>query len=200
VRAVRSRLAAAVLGFCLVSVFSACTTVTTQPVALKDSRDRLLALARWRLDGRIAVRTPSEGLQADLHWEHDKGQDRLQVSGPFSQGAVSIVLQQDFVLIRGADGIAKSSSDAADLLRRELGFAVPLSSLRYWVLGVSSPRLSSDAAYDASGQLRRLRQGGWSLDYERFVQVQDLLLPKKMSVQGGDVKLKLFVDEWTVAQ
>lgn len=167
----------------------------------RTAQERIAALTHWRLEGRISVQTATEGFQANLFWEHEKQQDRVRVSGPFSQGAYSIVLQDDLIFIRDSNGHTKSSRNAPLLLRQELGVAVPLSSLRYWVLGVSEPSATpADARYAESGQLWQLRQNGWSLDFQNFVQVRDFLLPQKLAAQGRDIKLKLFIDDWIIGQ
>jgi outer membrane lipoprotein LolB len=185
-------------GLLLLLMMSGCATVKGPSLSAEEGRARVVALAHWRLDGRIAVQTASDAFQARLFWEHENQQDRVRVSGPFSQGVFSIVVQDDLALIRDSSGQTKVSRDLPGLLRRELGFAVPLSSLRYWVLGVSEPSVSGLARYDASGQLRQLRQGEWSLDFERFVQVKEFLLPEKLSAKGREVKLKLVVEDWSI--
>lgn len=170
------------------------------PVAIGTQEDRL-ALSHWRMEGRIAVRTSQDAFQANLQWEHERKQDRVQVSGPFSQGAYSIVLQDDLIFIRDSSGNSRSSRNIPELLQQELGFAVPLSSLRYWVLGIPEPSESPRyVLYDEAGVLRRLRQHDWMLDFQSFVQVRDFLLPQKVAAQGRDIRLKLFVDDWVIVQ
>ncbi len=172
-----------------------------QPPAGKTARDKLEALNHWRLEGRIAVQSTNDAFQANLFWEHENRQDRLRVSGPFSQGVLSIVLQDDQILIRDSNGVAKSSRNVKALLKQELGFAVPLSSLRYWVLGISEPAGAPvQAVYDQVGRLRQLRQNGWILDFQNFVAVGDYVLPQKLAARGADLKLKLFVDDWVIVR
>jgi outer membrane lipoprotein LolB len=150
------------------------------------------------MDGRIAVQTLSEGFHASILWEHEKAQDRVQVSGPLNQGGVSIVLQDDLILIRDDRGEVKTSRDAAALVREELGFPVPLASLRYWVIGVPRPARDAVPRYDGAGLLRELKQEGWSLAYEQFVSVHGVVLPQKLSARGDEMKLKLVVDDWEI--
>jgi len=185
-------------GFLLLMVMSGCATVQRPPLPFEDARARVVALTHWQLEGRIAVQTSSDAFQARLFWEHEKRQDRVRVSGPFSQGVLSIVVQDDLALIRDTSGETRVSRDIPSLLRKELGVAVPLSSLRYWVLGVAEPSVPGQTRYDAFGQLRQLRQGEWALDFERYVRVGDFVLPEKLSVKGREVKLKLVVEDWAI--
>jgi outer membrane lipoprotein LolB len=182
----------------LVLSLGGCTATTPPPAMSSALQSQLLALAHWRMEGRIGIKTSADAFQASLQWEHERNQDRVRVAGPFNQGGVSIVLQDDLILIRDNRGVLRTSRDAAGLLRQELGFAVPLASLRYWVIGIPEPASPGAPRYDDTGLLRQLRQDGWSLEYERFVPVQGFALPQKLSAQGAEMKLKLVVDDWKI--
>ena len=166
--------------------------------AVPPAAERLLGLRHWLMAGRIGVQTATDGFQANVRWEHENDQDRIQVSGPFNQGGLSIVLQKDFILIRDDRGQVRTSRDASALVRKELGFPVPLGSLRYWVIGVPQPARGAVPRYDARGLLRELQQDGWALAYEEFVPVKGVALPQKLSGRGADMKLKLVVDDWDI--
>jgi len=161
----------------------------------------LYDLKSWRMEGRIGVKTPDEGWTANLFWEHEGRQDRLRISGPFSQGMLSIIVQDDLIHINEGNGVEQTSRDPDALLRERLGFSVPLRSLRYWVTGVPSP----DAEYvpvsgGASGSARGFRQQGWSLAYEQFLKVGALTLPQRATIRGNDVRLKLIADSWVIKE
>jgi len=194
----RISLAAAVLVLLSIGMgLQGCTGVQTRPAAVDAAH--LAGLERWRLEGRIAVQTPDDAWQASLAWEHDGRQDRLLVSGPLNQGTVSIVLQDDLILINEGNGNERISRDPDALLKEKLGFSIPLQSLRYWVLGVSAPgEASEEMDLYPDGRLKHLKQAEWSLDYERYRDWDRLVLPQKILIQGRSLKLKLFADEWTV--
>lgn len=152
----------------------------------------------WKLEGRIAVKTAADGWTANLIWEHDPSQDRLRISGPFSQGLVSIVVQDDLIHVNEGGGVEQTSREPDALLRERLGFAVPLRSLRYWVTGVPAPGGESVAASPAADGARRFSQQGWSLSYEKFTRVGSYELPQKAVISGHEVRLKLIADDWLI--
>jgi outer membrane lipoprotein LolB len=161
----------------------------------------LYELRSWRLEGRIGVKTPDEGWTANLFWEHDGHQDRLRISGPFSQGMLSIIVQDDLIHINEGNGVEQTSRDPDALLRERLGFTVPLRSLRYWVTGVPSPGVEYvPQTGTTSGGRRGFTQQGWSLIYEAFSQVGDLTLPQKATIRGHDVRLRLIADDWVIEE
>jgi outer membrane lipoprotein LolB len=185
--------------FCIASL-TGCALISKEPSgpSVSATQQKLYSLDSWRLEGRVGVQTSKDAWQANLFWEHDQHQDRVQLSGPFSQGAVSIILQDDLIYINEGNGVVESSRDPDALLKARLGFAVPLASLRYWILGVPSPAAEHTVERDSSGAGRVFRQLGWLLQFERFVNVRDLVLPKKMMIQGEEVKLKLIADQWLI--
>lgn len=175
-----------------------CAVLTGKPATppVTASQQRLYALKNWKLEGRIAAKMGQEGWNANLVWDHEGGQERLRIFGPFNQGTVSIIVQSDLVYVNEGNGVVTSSKDSETWLKSRLGFAVPLRSLRYWVLGLPAPDADYKPDLDAQGGLVGFEQGGWVMAYERFDSVGDKVLPKKMTIRGGEVLLRLVADEW----
>jgi outer membrane lipoprotein LolB len=186
-----------VLGGCL----AGCAFFQRQPEqlsSLSGSEQALYALKAWRLEGRVGVQTAKDAWHANLFWEHEADQDRLRISGPLNQGMLSIVVQKDLIYLNEGNGIGEMSRDPEALLKRRLGFAVPLSSLRYWILGLPDPAIAFVPSYDEKGGLTGFRQLGWLLGLDRFMKVGARVLPQKMLIQGSEVKLKLIADSWEI--
>jgi len=165
---------------------------------LTEVQRQLYSVNAWKLEGRIAVKAGDEGWNANLFWEHEGGQDRLRIYGPFSQGAVSIIVQSDLVYINEGNGVVTRSSDPDDLLKKKLGFAVPLRSLRYWVLGLPAPDIDYQAKVDAEGGFTGFEQQAWVLGFENFEKVANFIMPQKITILGNVVRLKLVVDEFVI--
>jgi outer membrane lipoprotein LolB len=184
----------------LVSLLSACSTVQTVAPRL-DLPDSPEFLTRWSMDGRIAVQSGEKAWQANLFWEHEPQQDRLRLSGPWSQGLVSIVLQKDLIYVNEGGGVTALSKDPDAMLREKLGFVVPLASLRYWVLGRPNPALSSrPGAAHESDEDSAFEQSGWQIQVQNTSQVDGWLLPQKLVAQGAGVKLKIVTDQWVIRE
>ena len=194
----RSRLFAPLCGLLVVSGLSGCAPFMggNLPTRSTEAQQQLYASKAWTLEGRIAVKSGNEGWSANLYWEHDGGQERLRLYGPFGQGAVSIILQNQMIYINEGNGVVNSSRDPEELLTRKLGFSVPLGSLRYWVLGLPAPDISYQAELDDKGGLKGFQQQAWVLGFENFENVGNFVMPQKMTIQGSQVRLRLVVDEW----
>lgn len=186
------------LAFALLGL-AGCAAMRREPAAVADQQTLVSHLGKWRLEGRIAVRTIQDAWQANLVWEHEGKQDRLRFSGPLSQGVVSIILQEDLIFINEGNGVERMSRDPDALLIEKLGFSVPLASLRYWILGVPVPFEESAAMeLDATGRLRHLQQSDWALDFERYGYWNGVSLPQKILIRNPNLRIRLFADEWII--
>jgi outer membrane lipoprotein LolB len=194
-RETRNRLFVPVYALLIAAGLSGCAPFMGDAVAprLPEAQQQLYRINAWKLEGRIAVKAGNEGWNANLFWEHEDGQDRLRIYGPFSQGAVSIIVQSDLVYINEGNGVVSSSREPDALLKKKLGFTVPLRSMRYWVLGLPAPDTDYHAQADGKGGFE---QQGWALDFTRFEHVGQFVMPQKMTIRGNAVSLKLVVDEW----
>ena len=189
-------------GWLLVACLPGCALLAgkSSKPPMTESRQQLYRLPVWKLEGRIAAKMGQEGWNANLVWEHEGGQERLRIFGPFNQGTVSIIVQSDLVYVNEGNGVVTSSRDPNGWLKSRLGFAVPLRSLRYWVLGLPAPDAEYTPELDAGGGLVGFQQGGWALSFERFDAIGDKVLPKKMTIRGSEVVLRLVADEWIFKQ
>ena len=175
-----------------------CATVATvsKPVDIPDSPASLQA---WILDGRIGAQATSQAWQANLYWEHAPTQDRLRISGPLSQGLVSIVVQKDLIYVNEGKGGETLSRDPDALLKQKLGFVVPLTSLRYWMVGIPDPDYSFEIMGAGDDAAAGFRQAGWVIHPQNLGNVDGWMLPQKIRAEGPGVKLTILADNWTLS-
>jgi outer membrane lipoprotein LolB len=181
------------LAVALAASLTGCALFTPAPPEVSYSKTENQALYRlepWSLDGRIALTGPEDSWTADLAWAHQRGNEQIKLSGPLGQGALMIRLSEDVVTVDEGDGKVESSDDPEGFINQRLGMFVPVSSLRYWVLGLPEPDLDFDET--ATG----FRQSGWTIAFQAMQRVGQLLLPRKMSVANDRVKLKLIINQW----
>ena len=174
----------------------ACSTLTMSPDVTYQSNNnaqsRLYDLQQWSFEGRIAIVTQHDVDQANMSWTHLPSEDTIKLSGPLGQGAVIIALNAEGVTIDRGGGDIKTSTDPEKLINQEIGLFVPVSALRYWVIGV--PEKSQQATMIDNG----FEQMGWRNQYKAMQSVNDYLLPRNMTVTNASVKLKLFIDQWSL--
>lgn len=180
----------------LCAVLAACTTIPTLTGVKYDRSKRLsfYALDPWEFEGRLALRSASGSENPSISWRHQGDEDALRLSGPLGQGAVAIRIYGGHIEIDRGDGEMEVSDRPDDLIEARVGFPVPLTALRYWVLGL--PEAGQYYEADAEG----FRQSGWIVHYPQWMSVGADEMPRKITVQNADLKLKLIIDQWVLGR
>lgn len=171
----------------------ACSTLPTTPeIAYQPSntQNELYELQRWAFNGRIAITSKNDAWSANINWEHTPTEDFIKLSGPLGQGGATIQLNANGVTIDQGGGDVKSSTDVENFINQQVGLAVPVNSLRYWVIGLP------DKSQTASTIEKGFEQTGWKNQYKAMQPVGSYVLPRNMTVTSETVKLKLFIDQW----
>lgn len=195
----------------LVLVLCACEAIPTQPPQAIDTeqswrvrQQALSALDAWSLSGRIAIQTPTEGWHASLSWEQQGESYAIRLSSPLGQGALQLNGNPSVVTLRTSSG-EDSAQDAETLLERQLGWRVPVSGLRYWVLGLPDPNMSLEhRELDDLGRLVRIRQSGWDIEFRRYVSAGSVELPDKLFLNNANtephLEVRLVAGRWELGR
>jgi len=108
------------------------------------------------------------------------------------QGATVIQLTGDLVTIDRGNDQVQSSTQPEAFINQQLGMFVPVHSLRYWVVGLPEP--TSAFVETATG----FKQAGWLIEYKQMQSIDDLSMPRKITITNEQVKLKLIIDQWVL--
>jgi len=179
-------------GLLAVLLLAGCTT-TPAP----RSSTSAATLSAWQFNGRVSLTRGEEGWHAGLHWQEQAGSFYLRVSGPLGQGGFQLNGDARGVVLVDADGQTFAAQDADALLVQVTGWELPVSGLRHWIRGLPEPAAGeAQANRDEAGQLRRLEQSGWTINYERYQVVDGVSLPAKLRLVREDVAVRIVIDQW----
>lgn len=151
---------------------------------------------QWQLDGKLGIRYPQHADSASISWQQNHDEYTIQISGPFGQGAT----------LKGMSGYAElalsnrktpyRSRSPEALMQQVLGWQMPVSMARYWVLGRTDPNYTATPLPKNDAALG-FKQLGWTIRVTSTTQVkQGLTLPRKLSVSRGDLRLILVIKRW----
>lgn len=170
----------------------------SQPELAWQARQALLREQQdWRFRGRIAIRRGEEGWQAGLSWRQHRQRFDIQVLDPLGRKVAQLDGDGDRVTLTTSQGERARAADPERLMERVLGWSLPVSGLRYWVLGVPDPEGSTpQLELDAAGRLSRLTQDGWAVEYRRYEPHTDMDLPAKLVLSRSDLRVRLVVKDW----
>ena len=160
----------------------------------------LKGLDTWQASGQVAVRSADDGGSASMIWRQTPSEFSLRLHGPFGQGAVLIEGDAKIVSLRSADGQIKRAGSAEELLFRELGWSVPVTGLRYWILGRPAPGYPTEEfRLNEMGLVEHLTQAGWQVTYLRYREAGQGMLPAKIELRRDSLLVRVVLSDWRLS-
>lgn len=180
---------------CFVGLLVSCANIAVKPESpfQLQGRDYLYDKKQWFFSGRLAVSNEQESLSLSINWSHLNTEDKIELSGPFGQGRTLVRINENTVDIDYGDKQIQLIGNVDDLVSKNSGVQVPVSALKYWVLGLIKPGASF--VVDEKGFF----QLGWHVQYIQMQWIGNDKLPKKIKIErsgAGSEQLKLIVDGW----
>ena len=196
-RSVARLISAAVATVTLIAGCAAPRSALLPEIDNWDTRaDVLTHLDEWQFSGRIAVKTAADGFNGKLRWSQNKKAFSATVSGPLGMGTVIIEGDDGSVIMTDKDGVHTELEDAELELRYRYGWTIPINSLRYWALGVPDPSTAAETEINDEGRLESLVQRDWSVSISRYGEGGGQQMPKLLSAENSDTRVRLVIDYW----
>ena len=188
--------------FLVVAVaISACATrrgIELPEIGNWESRKTVLGQAdEWEFAGRIGVSASDDGFNGKLWWRQDGAVFRARISGPLGVGTIFINGDDRDMTLTDRDGVVTALDDAEVELRERYGWTIPVTSLRFWALGIPNPASSSEVGFNADGQMNELRQQGWQVTIGQYAEGGGQPMPRRLTAVNEDIRVRLVIDNWT---
>ena len=105
-------------------------------------------------------------------------------------------------MLSSSNGEQRLAPDAETLLQGLQGWQLPVSGLRYWLLGIPVP----DKKYQLlswleNNQLHVMQQDGWHIEFRQYQQVGEIWLPRKIfmhRLDNTDIDVRVVIRSWSV--
>ncbi len=177
--------------------FAACHSLAPLPaLSWPERRSALQAVEHYGFNGQLAVATASEGFSATLRWQQDGVASELLLRAPLGVGGARVHFDSAGLQVIAADGTRSEDGEAQAQLLKVLGFEPPLTSLRYWLLGVPDPSATAVESLDSTARLTQLQQGDWQVEYGEYQRSGGQWLPRQLSLRRGPLRIKLHISQW----
>ena len=157
------------------------------------------AIRSWDIEGRIAIRSYNEAVNANLRWQQDGDNYEIYLSGPFGSGAVHLTGVPGAVRLK-TDGEDMVADNAETLLYQVTGLLVPIESLKYWIRGLPQPDGGGSQSLDPQGRLAQIQQDRWKVRFRAYADVSRQQLPVKVFVDNHQLSVRIVIDKWSLPQ
>ena len=193
----RSNLALLVILALLAGCATTPESVDLPDIGSWDVRTDVLGDAEnWEFKGRIAVKAGDEGFNGKFNWTQRGDAFSATVGGPLGMGTVRIEGDGQVISLTDKDGVETVLHDAEVELRWRYGWTIPITSLRYWALGIPDPGTPSTTEFNDEGQLSHLEQSGWIVEISRYREGGGQQMPRTLSATNPDTRVRMVIDRW----
>ncbi|MGA0840825.1 MAG: outer membrane lipoprotein LolB [Pseudomonadales bacterium] len=153
----------------------------------------------FELSGKLSVAEGQRSLTARFRWRQVGHDFAIELWGPLGQGRLRLEGDDKEVRVIDASGAVLASGSHDAVMKRELGFTLPLAVLPDWVQGQPHSGLPVTAAVrDPTGHLEQFHQLDWvvNLDNWRGDQAANQARPGRITASRGAYRVRLAVSEW----
>lgn len=163
-----------------------------------NRQQQLRKLHDWQINGYIYMQTPQKNFTAFLNWKQQQNNYIIYLSGPLGIGTVKINGKPNKFTLQTADGKKFTAKTPEQLLKQQLGWQLPISSLYYWVRGIPVPRKHSTNYLDNYNHLTGLHQQGWQIYFTNYIRVSNIDLPSVIMLHYPGWNAKIIVNKWII--
>lgn len=168
----------------------------------RQHQQEVQKITQYQTRGAFAYLTDDQKIYARFNWQQTSPvRYRLLLTNPLGSTELDLNVSPDQVQLTTNDGKRYSTEDAEQTLAQLTGMPIPLNSLRQWILGL--PGEATDYRLDDKYQLKELQyqQNGrtWKVVYNGYDNNVAPALPSNMELSTGTQRIKLKMDNWTVA-
>jgi outer membrane lipoprotein LolB len=160
------------------------------------NQDKISHLKSWQFDGRFSIRSAQGVDSANITWLQESARYLLKISGPLQQGTVFIRGDATGISYKDSKGVTDKAGSPEELLSRHTQYNLPISSLRYWVLGRPDPTYAYNLNIGVNGDLKTLSQNGWDIRYEAFKTTEPYRLPTKIILKHDTIEITISIHDW----
>ena len=146
-------------------------------------------MTEWSVEGSMKVNAPSGDHKTYFEYREINGEYRLAVR-PDSP------VQENQAEVKGVDGEGKSSEKItaknpdAEALAKSLQAVLPLNDMSYWLRALPATD-GAELKRDSDQNLDEIKDDGWKIQYDDYMQVNDYRLPDAITMKTKDTKVSI---------
>ena len=156
---------------------------------------------QWSFEGRVAINNAGKGGNGKIEWRQDGQGYVVSLIAPITRQSWRLIgdTHSEAGRLEGLEGGPREGEDAETLLLQATGWDIPVNALAQWVRGLPAEGFPLQKwSYSAQGQLQRVEQAGWSIEYPLWFPAEgpQPSLPRRIEAQRDKASVRLIVDHW----
>lgn len=167
-------------------------------LGLQEQREKALVdTDHWTLEGRLSVSNGKDSGSGGLTWRQDGEHYEFTVRAPVTGRSFRLTGGPGGAELEGLDGGTRHGPDAESLMAGAVGWQIPMSELKRWVLGLRADGGPADIAFGADKLPSRIVQNGWTVDYRQWDAARQPAMPVRVFAEKAPFKVRLSIEAWS---
>lgn len=194
-----------ILVVALIASLSGCSMFAKKPdpafnktLSSKSRSQQLNSLRYWNVSGAISLRHQNKTDIGSFNWAQKNKYYDFKTYGPLNLAGIRIEGQPGRVTLWKNTKDPRYAQTPEELMSKELGWYLPLSSFLYWGRAIPAPGIPSEKTYDKYGHLSTLQQQGWSIQFTKYQGVSGMDLPRTMILDHQNLHAKIVFKRWQI--
>ncbi|MFK7915724.1 MAG: lipoprotein insertase outer membrane protein LolB [Pseudomonadales bacterium] len=156
--------------------------------------------ADFRIIGKLSVRSSDSSAAGRFIWVQSAERYELEIWGPFGQGRRRLQGDEQTVRLLDGGGQLLLQGPVAQVMRAQLGWELPLGSLRHWVQGRPDPaRRLANIDQNSNGRAQKIDQESWQISYPEYFEPAEYGgKPRRLIARGEGYEIRLAISRWEV--
>lgn len=167
-------------------------------------------LSYWTARGKMMIATNNEKVSGYFYWQQKGNNFEFSLNTLIGINMFELSVNENEAKLT-IDGKTYFGDTAEILVTQLTGYQLPISQLRYWVVGVQqSPKptttnknnLKTKTKLDERGRLKHIEvfhgDAIWQIDYQSWRSVMQFDLPKSLQLKSPNNRIKLSITDWAL--
>ena len=145
---------------------------------------------KFIISGMLSITHDKKRDMASFIWQQNQNNYIINILGPLHLSNIKIIGTGDQIELcqSGKACVYKSLS--------QLEWQLPISSMRYWILGLLAPVKAEKIRCDEYGHLTVVLQQNWKINYSDFQAINKMDLPSMIILQNKKFFIKLKIKKY----
>lgn len=182
----------------LAALLASCASHSTRDVLPLDEATvpTVSVPTHWQLSGKIALSNGQDSGSGRLEWQQDGDFFNMSLRSPISGQSWQLLGGPEGCALEGFKPEPVMASTPEELVRRELGWELPVGSLKGWLFGQVNP--GARTRVDDNGRLLEQSDDGWTITYRDWREQQGHWLPGKVFAKKKPYQVRLAIQTWNL--
>lgn len=173
-------------------------TFKTESAATRQSE--AANVRSWNASGAVSIQqAQKQPMIMHYEWQQSGPYNyRINLAASLNLAAVTITGTPGQVTLQKGNEPPLHAPSPEQLMRKNLGWSLPVPSLWYWARGLPAPGDNQATKYDQYGHLVYLQQHGWRVSYQGYQTVNGVDLPQIMELHSGNITARIVFKQWQI--